>query len=511
MVKEAESEKLVLSPDSTVNDEVAGFRTVFKNATIFGGVQVYNIIITLIRGKLLAILIGTAGMGLNGLLMSGLNLVNRVSGLGLSDSAVRDISAAYNSGDEQRIRRVYTVFNRWIWLTAAIGLVLTICLAPMLSRFAFKDESKSVAFMILSVTFVFGALTGGVYTLLRGLQRIKSLAWANIYGSTAGLLVTVPIFYFYRIDGVVPAIIAASAVTYIVSVYFKNKVNIKSSRVTLRETYLEGKQMAALGITLSLGALLSAGVKFVLSAYVSKTGSLNELGIYNAGQSIMEGYVGMVFSAMGVDYYPRLCAVIDKPDDWKKVVNQQIETVLLILGPILSFILLSAPLLVRLLLSVEFLPALGFIFWATLAVIIKGIVWASGFVIIAKANKKLFLYVQLAGAFWFLPLNFWLFNLAGTTGLGIALVIDNLLAAVLMYIVLKVQYAFVLSKAAYRITFRYLILLGIAIAIIAAIDFPRAYIFCGIIFMIASYISFKGLNERMDLVTAVRKFMRKKS
>lgn len=506
-----DNERSDVGIDNPVNNDVAGFRSVFRNATIFGGVQVYNILITLVRGKILAILIGTAGMGLNGLLMSGLNLVNRVSGLGLSESAVRDISAAYSTGDELRIRRVYTVFNRWIWFSAILGLVLTICLAPVLSKFAFKDGSRSGAFMVLSVTFIFGALTGGIYTLLRGLQRIKNLAWANIYGSTAGLLVTIPIFYFFRIDGVVPAIIAASAVTYIVSVFFRRKVNIRPTVVSFRETFTEGKQMAALGIALSLGALLSAGVKFVLSAYVSKTASLAELGIYNAGQSIMEGYVGMVFSAMGVDYYPRLCAVIDNPVDWKRVVNQQIEIVLLILGPILAFILVSAPILVRILLSSEFMPALGFIFWATLAVLIKGIVWASGFVIIAKGDKKLFLYVQLAGAFWFLPLNFWFFNLAGTTGLGMALVIDNLLAALLMYVVLKIKYGFILSSAAYRIAFQYLILLGTGIAIITLLDFPVAYIFCAITFILTLFISYKGLNERMELVKIIRRYLGRKT
>ncbi|MBE0655945.1 MAG: hypothetical protein IH594_19240, partial [Bacteroidales bacterium] len=86
--------------------EAAGFRSIFKNLTVLGGVQLFNILIALIRGKLLAVLIGTLGMGLNGLLLSGLNLINRFSGLGLSESAVRDISAAHGSNDERRIRRV---------------------------------------------------------------------------------------------------------------------------------------------------------------------------------------------------------------------------------------------------------------------------------------------------------------------------------------------------------------------------------------------------------------------
>lgn len=490
----------VSSSDNTLTEgEVSGFRTIFKNTSLFGGVQVFNVLIALARGKLLAVLIGTAGMGLNGLLLSGLNLINRFSGLGLSESAVRDISAAYSTGDEKRIRRVYTVFNRWIWLSALLGLVLTVVFAPFLSRFAFGDGSRSVSFMVLSSTFIFGALTGGVYALLRGIQRIKDLALANIIGSSLGLLVIIPIYYFYRIEGVVAAIIAGYAVNYIVSIRFRRKADIKPVRVSLRDTFHDGKQMAALGITLSLGGLLSEGSRFILSAYVSKTGSLSDLGVFNAGQSIMEGYVGMVFVAMGTDYYPRLCAVIDKADSWKVTVNRQIEVILLILGPLLAAILLTSPILVRILLSNEFLPATGYINMAAPAIILKGIVWAMGFIIIAHGNKKLFLYVQLAGSLVLLPVSFILYHYLAITGLGIAVLITNLFAAILMVYVIRRHYEFVLSGSSYQLAAIYLLLLGLSILFLHIAKPPMSYWMCAIIFFVTVIISVKGLNRRMDL------------
>jgi O-antigen/teichoic acid export membrane protein len=496
--------------DSSITEEAAGFRSVFKNTTIFGGVQVFNIIISLIRGKVLAILIGTAGMGLNGLLMSSLTVINRVSGLGLSESAVRDISEANNSNDRIVLQRVYTVFKHWIWLTGILGLILTISLSPLLSRLAFGNGSYTISFIILSVTFIFGALTGGIYTLLRGMRKIRDLARANIAGSIAGLLVTIPIFYFYGMKGVIPAIIATSVATYLVSIYFRYKVDIKTTEISLRETFQEGKQMATLGITLSISSLLSTGVTFLLNSYISNTGSLEDLGIFNAGQSIMSGYVGMVFTAMGVDYYPRLSGVIDKLKEWTTVVNQQVEIVLLILGPILSFILLSAPILIKILLSSEFLPALGFIVWASVAILLKGIVWVSGFVLIAKGEKKIYLYVQLAGALWFLPLNILFYNLLGITGLGISMLIDYSISTLVFYFVLIKYFKFRLSKAAYRLSAIFMLLLGISVSFIKILEFPRAYYFCGAIFIVSAIISLKGLNTRMDLMKVVEKFRNKK-
>jgi O-antigen/teichoic acid export membrane protein len=495
--------------DSIPSENITGFRSVFKATSIFGGVQVFNIIVSLIRGKVLAILIGTSGMGLNGLLVSSLNLIERVSGLGLSESAVRDISAANNSNDKQRIQYVYTVFKHWIWLSAIIGLILTISLSPILSRLAFGDGNHAITFIILSVTFIFGALTSGIYTLLRGMRRIKDLARANISGSTAGLLVSIPIFYFFGIDGVVPAIIAASVTTYLVSIYFRSKVDIKSIKIPFRETFREGKQMAALGIILSVSALLSTGVKFLLNAYISNIGSLENLGIYNAGQSIMEGYIGMVFTSMGTDYYPRLSAVINNPKEWNPVVNQQAEIVVLILGPIIAFILLTVPFLIKILLSSEFLPAIGFIVWASLSVLLKGIVWVSGFVFISKGDKKIYLYTQIAAIIWFLPLSILFFSLSGTNGLGISMSISYFLSAFMMLYLLKRQYNFSLSKATYSLTCMFIFLLGVSILSIKILDFPRAYYFCGLVFVVSLIISLKGLNSRLDLLKVIEKLRKK--
>jgi len=486
----------------------SGYRSVFKATSVFGGVQVFNILITLVRGKVLAILIGTAGMGLNGLLLSSLTLLRQVSGLGLSESAVKDISAAAESDDQAKIKRVYAVFRRWIWFTAALGAVLTIGFSPLLSNVAFGDNSYTVSFLLLSSTFIFSALTGGIYTLLRGLRKIKLRAQANVFGSLADLIVALPIFYFYGIKGVVPAIIVTAAATYLVSIYYRKKVNIKPSKVSMKETFQGGKEMAGLGIILTASSLMSAGVTFILNSYISKVGSLDDLGVYNAGRSIMIGYVGMVFTAMATDYFPRLSAAIESPEKWKKVVNQQAEIVILILGPILCFILFSAPYLIRILLSDEFLPAIDFLVWASLALLFMGLSWVSGYVMISKGDKKMFFITELAAKSWSVFINILFYKLYGITGLGISMLINFFLSAILMYFVLKYRYGFVLSQSTYKYTVVFIILLSATIGFILIYDYPRAYIFSFFTLSISFVIALRGLNNRLDILNHVRLLLR---
>lgn len=438
-------------------------------------------------------------MGLNGLLLSGLNLIKTASSLGIEQSAVRDISAAHASGDIPRINRTFSVFRRWIWITATLGVVLTVALSPLLSHFSFKSGEHTWSFVLLSSTFIFGALAGGIYTLLRGTRKIKSLAQANITGSIAGLVVALPIFYFFGIKGVVPAIILTSFSGYLVSLYFRRKISFRKVALNYRETMKEGGSMVKLGISLSLSALMGTGVSYILYAFITRSGSLSDVGLYSAGMTIVGTYVGMVFSAMGTDYFPRLSGVIHDEDSWKLLVNQQAEMVILILGPILAILLATAPFLIRIILSAEFLPVIYFLTWAVLGLLLKGVVWVMGFVLIAKGDNKLFLSTETFGSIYTLGLNVLFYHFYGLTGLGISLFLSYLISIIVMSIVLKLKYDFQFAKNFMGMVILFFILLIAALWGILQLGFPHAYFTGALITILSIGFAIHGLNRRLDL------------
>ena len=459
-----------------------------------------NIIITLIRGKALAILLGPAGMGLNGLFLSGLNLIKTASSLGIEQSAVRDISAAHASGNIPRINRTFSVFRRWIWITATLGVFITIALSPLLSRFSFKSGEHTWSFVLLSATFIFGALAGGIYTLLRGTRNIKAMAQANIVGSVAGLIVALPVFYFYGIKGVVPAIILTSFSGYLVSVYFRRKISFQQVALSFRETMKEGGGMVKLGISLSLSALMGTGVSYILYAFITRSGGLTDVGLYSSAMTIVGTYVGMVFSAMGTDYFPRLSGVIHDECKWKLLVNQQAEMVILILGPILAVLLATAPLLIRIILSVNFLPIIDFLTWAVLGLLLKGVVWVMGFVLIAKGDNKLFLGTETIGSIYTLGLNVLFYHFYGLKGLGISMFLSYLVSVIMMSIVLKLKYDFQFTKNFMGIVILFFILLIAALWGILQLGFPYAYFTGSLVTLLSIGFAIFGLNRRLDLL-----------
>ena len=76
---------------------------VLKYTGIFGGVQGLNIVIGLVRNKIIASLLGPGGMGLASLFNTTVNFISQSTNFGISFSAVRHVSELFDQGDEERI------------------------------------------------------------------------------------------------------------------------------------------------------------------------------------------------------------------------------------------------------------------------------------------------------------------------------------------------------------------------------------------------------------------------
>ena len=82
------------------------YRSIFKATSLFGGIQIYQILIKVIKSKFIAILLGPSGVGIQSLYTTAIETIRCLTSLGLSQSAVRDISEANSSGDEFKINEI---------------------------------------------------------------------------------------------------------------------------------------------------------------------------------------------------------------------------------------------------------------------------------------------------------------------------------------------------------------------------------------------------------------------
>jgi O-antigen/teichoic acid export membrane protein len=497
-----------VSFDETVvmTDQQSSYRQIMKATTLFGGVQIFNIIIQIIRSKFVAVLLGPAGMGIMGLLTSTTGTISNLTNFGLRTSAVKDIATAYSTGEKKRIGTVVYAFRRMVWITGLLGLIATLLLSPWLSQLTFGNKDYTLAFIWISATLLFNQLSSGQLVVLQGMRQLNYLAKANLSGSAIGLLVTLPLYYFWGIDGIVPGIIGTSLVSLLLSWYFSGKMKVERIVLSHSQTITEGKYMLRMGFMISLSGLLSGGASYIISIFISRTGGVEQVGLYNAGFAIINTYVGLIFSAMSTDYYPRLSAVSHDNKLSNQTINQQAEIALLILAPIVIIFLIFINWVVILLYSNKFIAVNDMIYWAALGMFFKAASWSIGFVFLAKGASKLFFWNELIGNVCSLSLNLIGYYYWGLTGLGISFAVAYLLYLVQVYFISHTKYAFTFNRFFVKI---FVLQFGLAIGgflLIKYLNQPYTYILGSLLILVSGYYSLMELEKRLGLLSLLRNY-----
>lgn len=301
------------------------FKEGLKTTSLFGGVQIFKILIAIVSSKFVALLLGPTGMGISGLLSSTTGLIGAATNLGLGTSAVRDVSHSYAIGDKTHFNRTVSVFRRLVWGTGLLGLLVCLVFSPLWSNLTFGNRDYTWAFALLSITFLLSQISSGQSVVLQGTRNFKMMAKSGMIGSVLGLFTSIPLYYFCGYDGIVPAMILSSITGLVLTTYFARIVKTEKVRMTVKDVLIEGKTMINMGFFISIQAFLNILCAYLVRIYIGRTGSIADVGLYNSGFNIINTYVGMVFAAMATEYYPRLSSYIDDDDKFSNAINQQME------------------------------------------------------------------------------------------------------------------------------------------------------------------------------------------
>ena len=132
-----------------MSGERDSYRQILKATSVFGGVQVFSIIINLIKSKVIAVFLGTEGMGIYSLLQNPVNLVSQISGLGLNSSGIRDV--AQHADDKIEFSKTVKTVQSWSRVTGLVGTIILFLMAPIISQWTFGNSAYSLDFRFLSL------------------------------------------------------------------------------------------------------------------------------------------------------------------------------------------------------------------------------------------------------------------------------------------------------------------------------------------------------------------------
>jgi len=425
-----------------------GYKSILKGSSILGGVQVFQILINLIRGKFVAMFLGPDGMGAASMFTSASNTLVRFSSMGLNLSFVKEVAA--NKEHPTQLAEVKCVAMLLIRLTALLGAFVCVFAAPWLSEWSFGTDSHAWQFVALAIAIYLTVAGNGKMALLQGMHKMKLLSLTSLAGAASGLVAGVPLYYFFGTRGIVPAmIILAATIWGFYSFGLRQAMPPQRVRFDRTKHMPVVRRMLLSGVILLSSSLINTLCTYIINIFIRVHGDIGDVGLFNAANSITLQYAGVVFTAMALDYFPRLTAAAGDTGRMRMVIDRQMEIVALVATPLSILLVGTAPVVINLLLTAQFLPTTGLMRWLGVSILLKAIAYPLGYITFAKDNRKLFFWLEaVACNALYLGLSLIFYRSYGLMGLGYAAVVEQAVC-VLLYIMVNYKiYGFLPNRRA---------------------------------------------------------------
>lgn len=435
------------------------YKSIFKITSLLSGLQLFQILFSILRTKVVAIFLGPSGMGLFGILNNTLNTFGSFVNLGISTSAVRQISKESNN-DDNNIPSVIKILRILSLLTGFAGSIVLFFLASKISLLLFNNINYSRQIRIIAFVILIIQITNVNLAILQGTKKLKELTLTNIIGNFIALIFSLPIIIYFKKDGIPYAIIVTNLFLMLASFFYIAKIkNLSYIKIKLHYFLDQSKEILKIGIVLSMSGVLVNLNSYFTQLFITRTGSLSDLGLYTASYSLVVSYVGLILNAMSTEYYPRLCRIFNDDIKTNSVINTQAEILTLLITPIIICFYLFSNLAIKILYTKDFLPIQTLINLMVFGMIFRTLSWCISFVFSAKGHVKSFFFIELSASIYSLTLNILFYKNFGLNGLGYAFILTYFIYLFQVYYVAQFIYKFKFSKDLLNILLKCILLL----------------------------------------------------
>ena len=425
------------------------YQHILKYTSLFGGMQGVNILIGVFRTKLVALILGPEGMGLLSLFNSTISFINSGTNLGLPTSSVKTLSEAFEQNDERILQRKVKVIRSLSLCSALFGVVVCLTLSSIFDYFSFSWGSHRLHYAMLSPIVGMLALMGGEMAILKSVRKLKPLAVVSLLNMVAALVISVPVYYIFGQRGIIPALTLMTLVQLLLTLRYSRKVFPLEYSFD-RSVFFEGGEMIRLGIAFLVSGLFMSGADLIIRSYLSKYDSLDVVGLFNAGFMLTSTYAGMVFTAMETDYFPRLSGVNSDVRACNLTVNRQIEVTFLLIAPMLTAFMVFMPLIMPILYSSSFSPAIVMAQVAVLSLYMRGLKLPVAYITLAKGDSWPFLLLEAYSGVFTVIAVLWGYKLWGLEGLGWGLFISETVDLLIINIFARLRYRYTVTLKVVR-------------------------------------------------------------
>jgi O-antigen/teichoic acid export membrane protein len=448
--------------------EQSSHRQILRSSSIIGGASVINILIGLLRIKVIAVLLGPAGIGLIGILQNLMATASTIAALGFGTVGTRQIAEAAGREDRPGVDAARRALLWGSLGLAVLGGVLLWALRDVLAESVLGDPDRASLVGWLAIGVALTIASGSQGALLTGMRRVGDIARVQVYSALMSAVLGIGAIWLLGEAGLLLFILASPLSGFVVGhLYVARLPKMQSQRSPFPELVAQWKTMARLGAAFMIAGLVGMLGQLAVRTMVQRELGAVDLGYFQAAWVISMTYLGFVLGAMGTDYYPRLTAAIHDHEKTNRLVNEQAEVALLLAGPVLLGMLALAPWIIQLLYTAEFAPVVTILRWQILGDVLKIASWPLGFIILAAGDGRTFMLAESAAMGVFVCVTWLALPWLGVEATGISFLVMYVMYLPLVYLLARRRTGFRCSRAVVRYM-SFLVCASVAIAVCGA-------------------------------------------
>ncbi len=437
-----------------------------KALLAFTGASFVGTATQIAKGKLSAVFLGVAGVGVVNQVVGVWGLASLMAGLGFYSGMVRHLSESW--ARESKIDFQSHLTSSAI-ATFLASLVLTVagCLgSEYISRWVFGpsiNHADLISLMFLGLP-VF-TLSQVYRAILSATNSVKALVRARIFADLSSVVLFAALVYNWNIQGAVLGY-AGLHVLYLSAVIYLSR-----NRISLREMFSVRHfktEQVRINIPFGINAIIASSIGIVSTLTVGRhlieTMGLAANGLFGTAMKVTTAYLGGLAAAASGQVFPEV-ARCKSSEEMVGVTNQVLSVYFLVIPPVIVVLMGLGPDLLRILFSEEFIPAAALLLVILPADLFRIFSETAGIPLMAIKRLKLSTGLYAVWALLYVSFAFFLGAKWALVGYALAYLASQCCYALLVYWAARKTYGFGLTHRN-----RYLILMSFfAVAINGAV------------------------------------------
>ncbi|WP_294208404.1 O-antigen translocase [uncultured Chryseobacterium sp.] len=365
----------------------------FKTTFYSGIIAVLRLSAGFISTKIIAMLIGAAGVAVVGSFANLITIVLSFGNGAIGNGVVKYV-AEYKSDERKSNLVIANALKISIFCSVFFGGIIFFG-AHYISKLIFSVNDYINPIRALGGTLIFYSLNSIFISILNGKGQINKYTSVNTIGTVVGLIITCILVYFFKVEGALYALVLSQSMIFFITLLLISKepwVSFDFLKAKLDKAIL--KDFSHFTLMALVTAVTIPISQLWLRNMVTDKFGIDDAGIWQGMMRISDAYLMVVSLALSTYYLPKLSSLKYKFEIKKEIYKGYlILTPTIILGCIVIFSLKHF--IIELLYTKEFQKMADLFFWQLVGDFFKILSYLLAFLMLAKRKTILYIVTEI--------------------------------------------------------------------------------------------------------------------